>query len=466
MPAPRRRLLWLLLIPVVLVAAFLTIRARRDTPRYGTVAVDRGDIAELVGATGVLQAVVTIQVGSQVSGTISELHADFNSRVKKGEVIAKLEQSLFMARLNQARANLASAQANVARSQAAIDDAKQKYDRAKELAAQNLVPATDLETARATYEGAVAQHQADMAAVKQAQAAVNQAQVDVDHTVITAPVDGVVLARNVDIGQTVAASFQAPVLFVIANDLAQMQVNASIDEADIGRVRAGQDVTFGVDAFPDDTFHGRVDQVRLQPVTTQNVVTYNTIITVDNESLRLMPGMTATVSVIVRKHENVLRIPAAALRFRPEGYEEARGPAQPVGGRPGAGGGTGPAASPGPGAGAGGQRPGGGFGAGGGPGQGGGAARRRAQGMGGAGAAGGGAHGRPGVVFVPGPGDEPKANPVRLGLSDGRYVEVVDGLSEGAKVITGAEDARSAARPQPSASTNPFQPQRFQPRTR
>jgi HlyD family secretion protein len=463
MPAPRRRLLWLALLPVILVAAFLTIRARRDTPRYVTVAVDRGDVAEVVGATGVLQAVITVQVGSQVSGTISELHADFNSRVKKGEVIAKLEQTAFIARLNQARANLAAAQANVARSQAAIDDAKQKYDRAKELAAQNLVPATDLETARATYEGAVAQHQANRAAVKQAQAALSQAQVDLDHTIITAPVDGVVLARNVDIGQTVAASFQAPVLFIIANDLTHMQVNASIDEADIGRVRTGQDVTFGVDAFPDETFRGRVEQVRLQPVTTQNVVTYNTIITVDNESLRLMPGMTATVSVIVREHDNVLRIPASALRFRPEGFEEARG-TPPGGGGPGVAGGAPVAASQGPGA-----RPGGGPG--GPPGAGGsGAWRRRAQGGAGAaggGSGGGGGHGRPGLVFVPGPGDEPKATQVRLGLSDGRFIEVVDGLAEGAKVITGVEDP-AAPRPQPSASgsTNPFQPTRFRPRAR
>jgi HlyD family secretion protein len=464
MPAHRRRLLWLLLLPVVLVAAFLTIRARHDTPRYVTVAVDRGDVADVVGATGVLQAVITVQVGSQVSGTISQLFADFNSTVKKGQVVARLEQSAFLARLNQAKANLAAARANVDRSQAAIDDAKQKYDRAKELAAQNLVPPSDLESARATYEGAVAQHQANKAAVKQAEAAQNQAQVDLDHTIITAPVDGVVLARNVDIGQTVAASFQAPVLFVIANDLAHMQVNASIDEADIGRVRAGQDVTFTVDAFPDDSFRGRVEQVRLQPVTTQNVVTYNTIITVDNESLRLMPGMTATVSVIVRKRDKVLRIPTAALRFRPEGYEDTRG-ARASGVAPGGAAGAPAAASVAQGA-----RPGGGAGGGLGSG-GGGTGRRRPQGGEGAGGGGswgsGGGHGRPGLVFVPGPGDEPKPNPVRLGLSDGRYIEVVDGLAEGARVITAVEDPR-APRPQPSASgtTNPFQPGRFQPRSR
>jgi len=256
------------------------------------------------------------------------------------------------------------------------------------------------------------------------------------------------------------------VLFVIANDLTHMQVNASIDEADIGRVRAGEDVTFGVDAFPDDTFRGRVEQVRLQPVTTQNVVTYNTIISVDNQSLRLMPGMTATVSVIVRKRDNVLRIPTAALRFRPEGFEEKRG-ARPGGAGPGGAGGAPGAASVGQGArpGGGGQGPGSAGGAAGG----GGAWRRRAEG-GERPASGGpasGAHGRPGLVFVLGPADEPKPNPVRLGLSDGRYVEVVEGLDEGAKVVTGVEDAR-APRPQPSASgsNNPFQPGRFQPRSR
>ena len=221
--------------------------------------------------------------------------------------------------------------------QAAISDAKQKFERARELAAQNLVPQSDLESAQATYEGAVAQHAASKAAVSQAEAALNQAQVDLAHTVIEAPIDGVVLARNVDVGQTVAASFTAPVLFVIANDLTRMQVNASIDEADIGRVRPGQPVKFGVDACPEATFVGKVEQVRLQPVTNQNVVTYNTIISVDNKDLRLMPGMTATVTVIIQNRENALRLPAPALRFRPEGFEDrraARGPGgSPAGSR-------------------------------------------------------------------------------------------------------------------------------------
>jgi HlyD family secretion protein len=250
------------------------------------------------------------------------------------------------------------------------------------------------------------------------------------------------------------------VLFVIANDLTHMQVNASIDEADIGRVRVGQDVTFSVDAFPDETFRGRVEQVRLQPVTNQNVVTYNTIISVENPGLRLMPGMTATVSVIVRNRQNVLRVPTAALRFRPEGYEEPR----PGGGQAGPGG---------PGGAAGGSRgrPGGGGAA-----AGGGARVARRDGGGhpeasSAEAANRGGEtqvrGRPGLVFVPGPDGQPKAAPVRLGISDGRFVEVFEGLDEGARVITGFEEP-GRARPQVSASpsANPFQPQRFQPRTR
>jgi HlyD family secretion protein len=457
MALSRRRTLSLLAVAVVVVAAFFALRGRRVTTRYATATVDRGDIVDVVGATGVLQAVVTVQVGSQVSGTISWLGADFNSRVKKAQVIARLEQSAFLARLNQAQANLASAKANVDRSQAVIDDAKQKYDRARELSKQDLVPPSDLESARATYEGAIAQHQANKAAVKQAQAALNQAQVDLDHTVITAPVDGVVLARNVDVGQTVAASFQAPVLFVIANDLTQMQVNASIDEADIGRVKAGQDVSFTVDAYPDQTFDGRVDQVRLQPVTSQNVVTYNTIIAVDNSRLRLMPGMTATVSVIVRKAENSLRVPSAALRFRPEGFEEhpTSGPgnrAAAAGARPGS-------------AGAGGGRPrgaGAGF-------AGGSRAGDQGRPPGGAGNrawAGreGGGH-RPGLVFVLGPDGQIKPTPLRLGISDGRYVEVVEGLDEGARVVTGVEEAQTAQSSSPGSS-NPFQPQRPRPRNR
>jgi HlyD family secretion protein len=414
----------------------LAYRGRGNGARFTTAPVDRGDIADVVGATGVLQAVTTVQVGSQVSGTIKELYADFNSTVKKGQVIARLDPSLFEARVAQARANLASARADVDRAQAAITDAKQKFERARELAAQNLLPPSDLESAQAAYDSALAQHAASKAAVSQAEAALNQAQVDLAHTVIAAPIDGVVLARNVDVGQTVAASFTAPVLFVIANDLTRMQVNASIDEADIGRVRPGQPVKFGVDAYPEAAFLGKVEQVRLQPVTNQNVVTYNTIISVDNKDLRLMPGMTATVTVIIQNRENALRLPAPALRFRPEGFEErrvARGPGGSPGGAAGAGTGA-PAAT------AGGE-----------------GWRRRGEG------------GRPALVFVPGPDGKPAPARVRLGISDGRFVEVMEGLEEGAPVIIAAAD--DTVRPRaggasPSPSTNPFSPGRPQFRTR
>ena len=437
----------------------LTYRGRGNGPRFSTAVVDRGDIADVVGATGLLQAVTTVQVGSQVSGTIKELYADFNSNVKKGQVIARLDPSLFEARVAQAKANLASARADVDRAQAAITDAKQKFERARQLAAQNLLPPSDLESAQAAYDSALAQYAASKAAVSQSEAALNQAQVDLAHTVIEAPIDGVVLARNVDVGQTVAASFTAPVLFVIANDLTQMQVNASIDEADIGRVRPGQQVKFGVDAYPEATFVGKIEQVRLQPVTNQNVVTYNTIISVDNKDLRLMPGMTATVTVIIQNRENALRLPAPALRFRPEGFEDrraGRGPGGPAAGAAGAG-------TPAPAAGAGGdgrRRTGEG---------------RRPDGAGGArgaGQAGGESSdrpGRPGLVFVPGPDGKPAPARVRLGISDGRFVEVVEGLEEGAPVIVAAAD--DAARPRaggasPAPSTNPFTPGRPQFRSR
>src|SRR6266540_1559359 len=327
---------WIALsVVVAAAAALLAFRGRDKEVQYQTTTVERGDIVDVVGATGTLQAVTTVQVGSQVSGTVDSLGADFNSRVKKDQVVARLETSTFDARLSQARANLVAARANVEKAKSTVADTKQKYERAKELSAQQLLPQADLETAKSNFDGAVAALQGAVAAVSQSAASVQQAQVDLTHTVIRAPIDGVVVARNVDVGQTVAASLQAPVLFVIANDLSHMQVNASIDEADVGRVRQGEDVTFHVDAYPNETFTGRVEQVRLQPITVQNVVTYNTLIAVDNPGGRLMPGMTATVSVIVQRRDNVLRLPAAALRFRPEGW-------QPGGRRGGAGGPGGP----------------------------------------------------------------------------------------------------------------------------
>ena len=299
--------------------------------QVNTAPISRGDIVDTVGATGTLQAVTTVQVGSQVSGNISWLGADFNSIVKKGQVIAKLDPSLFEAQLqqttanlNQARANLAKAQSDLERTKVQLTDAQQKYTRAKELAAKSLLPQSDLDAAKIavdTAQAMLASQQASVtqaqAAVSQAQASVNQSQVNLDHTIIVAPIDGIVTQRNVDVGQTVAASMQAPTLFIIAADLTKMQVNANIDESDVGRIRPAQHVTFRVDAYPTETFEGTVAQVRLQPVVVQNVTTYGTVIDVPNPQLKLKPGMTANVKVEIAKRSDVLRIPTAALRFRP-----------------------------------------------------------------------------------------------------------------------------------------------------
>lgn len=433
-------------VAVLLLAGAVVwvVRGRQDAPQYTTVVVDRGDIVQTVGATGTLQAVVTVQVGSQVSGTIKELHADFNSVVKKGQVIARLDPSSFQAQVAQAQANVVTAQANVERQQAAIADAKQKYERARQLAAEQLLPAADLETAKSTYEGAVAQLAASRAAVTQAKASLDQAQVNLHYTVINAPIDGVVIARNVDIGQTVAASFQAPVLFVIANDLTHMQVNASVDESDVGKLKAGQEVTFHVDAYPNRTFKGRVDQVRLQPTTVQNVVSYSTIITVDNPDLALMPGLTASVSVIVQRSENALRIPAAALRFKmADGAAGRDRDARPRGDNAGA-------AAPSGGSGQG-PRQGSGGGTGG---------NWRERHADGGGQGGGRSGNQRGTVYVL--GDQgPQPTRIVMGVNDGQFVEVKEGLTEGARVITGiaTAGAPSAGARSTPAGSNPFNPQ-------
>src|SRR4051794_5744048 len=293
--------------------------------------VTRGDIVDTVGATGTLQAVTTVQVGSQVSGNIAWLGADFNSIVKKNQVIARLDASLFQAQVDQSKANLLKAQADVARSKADVDrsrvalaDAQQKYTRARELAAKQLVTQQDLDSAKlavdtadSALQSSIAAQNSSQASVVQSQASLSQAQVNLDHCTISAPIDGIVIQRSVDVGQTVAASMQAPTLFIIAADLTKMQVNASIDEADVGRIRPQQTVTFRVDAYPGEEFQGSVAQIRLQPVVVQNVTTYATIINVPNPELKLKPGMTANLRVQIARRPDVLRVPNAALRFRP-----------------------------------------------------------------------------------------------------------------------------------------------------
>ena len=322
-----------LLIVLAIGAGAGAYYIRRGGPeiQVNTSPISRGDIVDTVGASGTLQAVTTVQVGSQVSGNISFLGADFNSIVKKGQVIARLDPSLFDAQLQQARANLQQTRANLTKAQSDLErskvmltDAQQKYTRAKELAAKSLLPQSDLDAAKiavdsaqATLSSADATVSQSQAAVNQSQASVNQNQVNLDHTVIEAPIDGIVIQRSVDVGQTVAASMQAPTLFIIAADLTKMQVNANIDEADVGRIRPGQHVTFKVDAYPTDTFEGTVSQIRLQPVVVQNVTTYGTVIDVPNAQLKLKPGMTANVKVEIAKKSDALRVPNAALRFRP-----------------------------------------------------------------------------------------------------------------------------------------------------
>jgi len=328
----KRALIGLLIVAAVGagVGAYYIKRGGPDV-QIQTSPITRGDIVDTVGATGTLQAVTTVQVGSQVSGNISWLGADFNSIVKKGQTIARLDPSLFQAQLEQSKANLAQARANLAKAQSDLErmrvqltDAQQKYTRAQELAARSLLPQSDLDAAKIAVDSAQASLAAQQATVNQAtasvaqsQASVNQNQVNVDHTIITAPIDGIVTQRSVDVGQTVAASMQAPTLFVLAADLTKMQVNANIDEADVGRIRPGQHVTFRVDAYPTETFEGTVSQIRLQPVVVQNVTTYGTVIDVPNNELKLKPGMTANVKVEISKRTDVLRLPNAALRFRP-----------------------------------------------------------------------------------------------------------------------------------------------------
>ena len=306
-----------LAVITVTVAAYYRANHASGGPQLVTAAVSRGNVVEAVQATGTLEAVTTVQVGTQVSGTIKELHADFNSQVKKGQVIAELDPSLFQTQVDQARATLLRLQAEVDRAKVQLEDARVKLNRARELSARQLIPATDLETAESNANAAASALKAAEAQVTQARASLNQNDVNLEHTIIKAPIDGIVISRNVDVGQTVAASMQAPTLFVIANDLTEMRVNAKIDESDIGRIRAGQPVAFRVDAYPTETFNGTVSQVRLQPVVEQNVVSYVTVIDVPNREMKLKPGMTATVTVEIARADDVLRVPAAATRFRP-----------------------------------------------------------------------------------------------------------------------------------------------------
>ncbi|MEX1129269.1 MAG: efflux RND transporter periplasmic adaptor subunit [Vicinamibacterales bacterium] len=327
----------LTLLTGLVIAATLTVSAfyRRGgdvEPVVTAEAVTRGSIVTTVSATGTLEAVKTVQVGSQVSGAVEALYADFNSIVRKGQVLARLEPSLYNSAIEQANANLIRAQADDERTRVSLADAEAKLARARELAARQLIPANDVETAEVARANADAQVRSSGAGVIQARASLDQARVNLAKTVIMSPIDGIVISRNVDVGQTVAASLSAPTLYLIAADLSQMQLSASIDESDLGQIAEGQPVRFTVDAYPAETFTGVVRQVRLNPIIASNVVTYAAIVTAPNPELKLKPGMTASLTIEVARRDDVLRAPAAALRFKPGAdVLEALGAAAPGG---------------------------------------------------------------------------------------------------------------------------------------
>jgi HlyD family secretion protein len=316
-----RALLWGAIVALILGAiALVYYRHTHSAPvmHYETAGVDRGTIAAKVTATGNLSALLTVQVGSQVSGRVQELFVDYNSTVKKGETIAKLDPVLFQAALQQARANLLSTEGVLKKDQAQEINMQAIYNRTKLLQAALVMAQSDLDTAEANYEAAKAQIEADQSNLESARALLNQAQVNLDYTTIISPIDGTVISRNVDVGQTVAASFQAPTLFVIAQDLRRMQVDTNVGEADVGRLFAGMTATFTVDAFPNQQFTGRLRQIRNAAQTTQNVVTYDAVIDVENPKLLLRPGMTANTSFVAAQKDSVVRLRNAALRFEPD----------------------------------------------------------------------------------------------------------------------------------------------------
>lgn len=451
-----RRKLTLVSILAVLVlggaAGFYWWSDGQGKTSFRTAPVERGDIQSTISATGTLNAVITVQVGTQVSGTIKELMVDYNSRVKKGMLIARIDPATFEAKVNQAKADLesarasvlnqraavvkaeadvATARANVVKADVAVKDAQIKTNARVRLFQNGGISQEELDTAKATQDSAQAQLEAAQASlrssqaaldvaramlaaaeatVQQKQAALAQAQVDLDNSEIRAPVDGVVVARNVDVGQTVAASLQAPTLFLIAQDLTKMQVDTNVDEADVGRVALDQEATFTVDSFPGQTFRGRVVQIRQAAQVLQNVVTYDCVVAVGNPELKLMPGMTANVKVLVARRENTLLVPNAAFRVRLDGAAPAgssgpqggspagqRGPQGSTGGRPEGSPGMSPGRDPDPGA---------------------------------RGAAEGGQQ----RVWVLQDGKSVERM-VRTGLSDGQKTEVLEGLKEGEAVI-------------------------------
>ena len=388
-------------VAIVLVAAFVLVRCRKSgAAEYQSATVTRGPITQAVTATGTLNPFVNVQVGSQVSGNIQKLFVDFNSSVKAGQVVAQIDPALFQATVTQAEGDLASAQA-------ALELARINATRTQALVAKQNSAQADLDQAMANL------HQAE-ATVKIKQGALDKAKADLDHCTITSPIDGTVISRSVDVGQTVAASLQAPIIFTIANDLTKMQIDANVAEADVGTVTVNQNVDFTVDAFPNQTFRGQVVQVRNAPITVQNVVTYDTVIGVSNPELKLKPGMTANVSIIISHKDDTLRIANAALRYRPPdapAAEAQRSAPDQGGGSPGR---SRTARQTG---------------------------ERRTE----------------RTVYVLS-GGKPQPTPIKTGISDGVVTEVIEGLKEGDKVVT----AQSSGPALQTQQGNPFGgPRRF-----
>ena len=316
----RSRLPWLISIVIVIAIGgggmWYWWTSGAPPIHYKTALVDRGPITALVTATGTINPVVSVQVGSQVSGKVAQLFADFNSRVAKGQILAQIDQKPFKARLSQARAAVKSARGNLAKAKVLATQRKREFDRMEALRPQAFVSQADVDLAETNYRDAAANVEVLQAQLDQAQAALASTELDLGYTTIYSPVDGIVVSRNVDVGQTLAAAFQTPILFLIAQDLTHMQVNANVSESDIGGVKEGTEANFRVDAYPKQFFDGVVTQVRNAPINIQNVVTYDVVITVRNPELKLKPGMTANVTIVTARKENPLRVPNGALRFR------------------------------------------------------------------------------------------------------------------------------------------------------
>ncbi len=324
----RKRNLYIAIVGFILFGNLSTLAAMhlftaKDKPHYITESISRGGIEKVITATGTLNAVTTVKVGAQVTGTISRIFVDYNSPVKKGQLLAQIDPSTYEAQLEQARANHLSTRANISKCNAALLDSKRTRGRYKELWSQDLIARQELDTAETNYESCLAQLDAARAQAAQAMGQVKAAEANLRYTRIVSPIDGTIISKSIDVGQTVVSSFVTPNLFSIAENLDQMQIEANVDESDISLIAPGQNVDFTVDSYQDTIFHGKVSQVRIEPITVQNVVTYIVVIKVDNKEKKLRPGMTANVKFKIDRSDNALRIPNAALRFIPAGQDMA-----------------------------------------------------------------------------------------------------------------------------------------------